>query len=143
MRIVCFDIGIKRVGIAATDKIQVIIQPIAVVEYKTHKELIEKVKNIINWNEVEKIVVGLPLDDEGNETPQCVKIRNIANFLKKRLPKNIKWIYYPEILSSYEMEEKLIGFDISRKKRKKILDKLAAYEILKRYINSLEEGREG
>lgn len=141
MRWMALDIGTKKVGIALTDPALQVVQPYDTIYYKNKTELREKIRSIIGELDVSRLIVGLPLDTEGNDTPQSMKIRKLGNFLQACLPKNLEWDMQHEILTSYEAEEMLLEFDVSRKKRRKVIDKLAASNILQGYLD--KKNREG
>ena len=90
--------------------------------------------------DIQEIVLGLPLDISGAEGPQAQKVRlferQLHNFLKKKHC-NLSVVAWDESFSTQEVEEVLIAVDMSRKKRKNIVDKLAAQRILQSYLESL------
>ena len=88
-----------------------------------------------------QLVVGLPLNSEGEEGPQAIKVRlferQLKNFFKKT-GKKIEILLWDESLTTREAEEILIAADMSRSKRRKIIDKMAAARILQSYVESLK-----
>src|SRR3989344_3179759 len=129
MRILALDIGNRRTGIAVNDPMgwnQA--QPLQTI-LTIH--LIEELPKIIAEYNIEKIVVGMPYQEDGTVSGQGHKIMNIVKEIQTHLKKNIPIKYWDESLTSKEAEEFLIQADVSRKKRKKESDTLAAALILK------------
>ncbi|MGI5892358.1 MAG: Holliday junction resolvase RuvX, partial [Bacillota bacterium] len=89
---------------------------------------------IIKKYEVEEIVVGLPLNMNGSQGPAAAKAQEIGELLKEKSGKKI--IYQDERLSTVAMQKLLIEGDVSRAKRKKVIDKMAAAYILQGYLDS-------
>lgn len=142
-RIIALDVGTKTVGIAKTDPLGITIQPVTTLKYSGP----EKVKNIFlqlmeffTENEPQKIVVGLPLNMDDSEGSQAKTVRifvgGLKNFLKKNNqdPEKYDWIFWDERLTTVDADKFLVEQDVSRQKRKEIIDKMAAVYILKSYM---------
>ena len=86
--------------------------------------------------EVTQLVVGLPKNMNGTLGPQAEKVKTFINSLLK--VKDIEVIYVDERLSTVSAEKTLIAGDVSRKKRKNVVDKLAATVILQTYLDGLK-----
>lgn len=137
MRILGLDYGEKRIGIAVCDELGLTAQGLPTLIRKTRKHDLEILANLIKNYNVEKIVIGYPLRLDGSEGIQCEKVDRFAALLDKTfcLPL-IKW---PETLSTKEAEEIMINSGVRWKKRKKIVDKLAACIILQNYLDTADK----
>lgn len=133
MRIMGLDVGEKRIGIALSDPMGWTAQAHSVL---TRTDLEEDLRNIINIckkNEVTEIVVGLPKNMDGTIGPKAIEIQEFGDSLHKASLLPI--IYYDERLSTVSAEKLLIKADVSRQKRKKVIDKIAAANILQTYLD--------
>lgn len=136
VRILGIDPGEKRIGVAITDPLGITAQGLAVITHASLEEAIEKIKKIcINYN-VDKIVVGNPLNMDGTQGPASEKALLFAERLMQTL--DLPVIMVDERLSSVSAEKTLITGGVSRKKRREVKDKLAAALILETYITSRE-----
>ncbi len=133
------DIGDKTVGVALSDPLGYTAQPIETIRFQIPTESFQRLAQIITENSVTKIISGLPLNMNGTEGPQVQKVRdfleNFKNYMLKR-NKTIEVELIDERLSTVAAERSLIEADISRAKRKKVIDKMAAVFILQGYLNS-------
>ena len=139
MRYIGLDLGTKTLGIAISDKLGMIASFYKTIEFKNedYNSLINPIKDIIEEYKIEKIVLGLPKNM--NNSLGFASERSI-NF-KKILEENIKLdvILEDERLSSVEANNIMISSDMSRKKRKKKVDALAATIILQRYLDRKDQ----
>jgi len=132
MRIIGLDIGTKRIGVAISDEECIIARGLNSIE-RNGKE-IEKIKELIKKYNVEKIVYGLPLRMDGSISAQTEIVVSFISKLKNEV--SIPLLPWDERLSSKQAETILIEADISRKKRKKLIDKLSAQIILQNYLDA-------
>lgn len=130
MRIMCLDIGDKRVGIAITDESEILATPFDVLKRTNLKDDIFKIKSLVEKLDVKLIVIGLPYDSEGRKTFQAEKIERFAEYLKKIIPVD----YYDERFSTKEALNSFKDQNIKEKKGKVYLDKVSASLILQGYI---------
>jgi len=135
MRILGFDYGSKRIGVAICDELGLTAQILATITRKNRKQDMETIAGFIKEYGVEKIVVGYPLMFDGTEGIQCEKVNRFIAILEATF--SLPVIRWDETLTTKEAEEILIGANMRRKKRKNVVDKLAASLILQGYINSL------
>lgn len=141
-RIMALDVGTKTVGIATTDPMGIIVQPLTTLRYKTIQDpdrVFAELKKILEEYEPQTIVVGLPINMDETEGSQVRKVREFVflfqKFLKKKsYPKKHEWKFWDERRTTLEAEEFLISQDVSRAKRKTIIDKMAAVYILKSFL---------
>ncbi len=130
MRFLAIDYGDKRTGLAICDADETIATPLAVIEGR--KLLIKKIIDIIESEEVTAVVLGLPFNADGSEGPQARLVRNFGARLAKQL--DIPVYFQDERLSSFSAEKKLADAQLTRKKKARRLDAVAAAEILQTFL---------
>lgn len=133
MRILGIDYGAKRMGVAISDELGITAQALAVIVRKNKRTDIEAIGNFIKTYGVEIIVVGYPLRLDGTIGIQCEKVNAFIRGLEATffLP-IIRW---DESLSTKDAEEILREANVRIKKRKGMVDKIAASIILQGYLN--------
>ena len=136
MNILSIDHGLKRIGLAIGNSDRKIATPISHINNMSEIFVIDQIKSIVKDYEIEEIIIGIPLDEDGNESLQSDKVRKFAYLLKKNV--NLKLFGIDERFSSVDSEKILIDVDLSRKKRKKNIDSLSASIILQRYFDGNE-----
>lgn len=138
MRIMGIDYGLRRVGVAISDDCGIFAMPVKTIETHDFSELINEIKQLCRDLNVEIIVVGLPINMNGSAGAMSESVLKFADTLTStlHLPVNT----WDERLSTTEVERVLVEeADMSRKKRKKIRDKLAAQVILQGYLDALQQ----
>jgi len=135
LRILGIDYGNKRVGIAVSDSLGWTAQPLATLQMHGHQELLTEIKEYIKKYNVEKIVVGMPYNMDGTRGKRAEITQAFINFLENNLELPI--ILQDERLTTSQAKNILLEADVSRKGRKKVIDKLAASLILQSYLDSL------
>ncbi|MFH1829243.1 MAG: Holliday junction resolvase RuvX [Pseudomonadota bacterium] len=148
MRILCLDIGTKRIGMAASDPLGLIAQGMGVLARRGDQRDFEAISKKCQELDAQLILVGLPLDEEGQVGPQAAKVNAFSEKLKAYMRKqgiDIPFKMWDERYSTKEAEGRLIAADVSRAKRKKVIDKMAAVVILEDYLSMIPdpEGEEG
>ncbi len=133
-RIMALDYGTVRIGIALSDLTQFIANGYENYQRTSLKNDINHLKQIINDNKVGKIVVGLPLNMDGSESGQTLKTKEFIEVLRNEIS-NIPIEVLDERLTSMVAEKLLISADISRAKRKQVIDKMSATIILQDYLD--------
>lgn len=134
MRILCIDVGDKNIGIAVSDEGNLIARGLGTIKLK--EDFVERLKEIIKKYNVGKIVYGLPLKMDGSFSVQTEKTMAFISKLKQEI-KDVEFIPFDERLTTSIAEKFLISADLSRKKRKRYIDKLSAQIILQNYLDSL------
>ncbi|RAK06695.1 putative Holliday junction resolvase [Halanaerobium saccharolyticum] len=134
MRILALDYGNKRVGVAVSDALGWTAQPLATLEMHGHQELLAEIKEYIDKYEVEEIVVGMPYNMDGTMGKRAEITQAFINFLRNNLELPIQ--IQDERLTTSQAKNILLEADVSRKGRKKVIDKLAASLILQSYLDS-------
>ena len=130
MRYLAIDYGDKYTGLAICDSAETIASPLAVIDGQ--KELITKISDIVEAENVEAIVIGLPLNMDDSKGPRAERVTQFAEQLKAHL--QIPIYFQDERLTSFAAEKKLAPAEFTRKKKKKRLDAVAAAEILDAFL---------
>jgi putative Holliday junction resolvase len=130
------DFGDKRIGIAISTGFGNIAVPLEVLTRSTLQKDIERIKQIIAVHNVTEIVVGLPRRLDGSLQIQAEKVQKFIARLQEQIP--LPFHTWNEWLSTKEAERTLISADVSRQKRKQVIDKLAAVLILQGYLDAHE-----
>ena len=126
------DFGEVRIGIALSDPLQIISQPYRVIP--NDDDTISEIKNIIKSEEVRKIILGLPLNLDGEDTKKTLEVREFSEVLKSNV--DIPVIFWDERYTTVEANEELkrMGYGIAESR--KVIDKVAASIILKNYMEN-------
>lgn len=127
------DVGDVRIGVALSDPMGIIASPHSVIETRSPKKDAEAIGDIVREQEAVRIVAGLPLDREGNVGPQAEKVLAFLDTL--RGVTDVEIVTQDERYSTAAAERMLIGAGTRRKKRKKVIDKIAAAHILQTYLD--------
>ncbi len=133
MRILGLDIGSKRIGVAISDELGFTAQGLETLNCKSPEEDAAAIFRLTEKYNAEKIVVGIPYNMDGTEGPQAEKVRAIIETIKQRVTIPIR--EWDERLSTVAAERVLLEADMSRSKRRKVIDKLAAVLILQGYLD--------
>ncbi|RKY07328.1 MAG: Holliday junction resolvase RuvX [Planctomycetota bacterium] len=132
MRYLAIDYGLKRTGLAVCDADETLASPLVVLTGQSR--LIEKIRQVAADQAVDAIVFGLPLNMDGAEGDQAKRVRDFAAELIKQI--ELPLFFQDERLSSFDAEKKLAALGITRKKKKKHLDAIAAAAILQAFIDA-------
>lgn len=136
MRSLGLDVGDKTIGVAASDLLNLTAQGIKTIRRTSIEEDLQELGKIISETGAKILVIGLPKNMNGTEGERCEVVRNFAETVQKKFPE-LKQIFWDERLSTVAAEKFLIGAaDVSRKKRKKVIDKMAAVYILQGFLDS-------
>jgi putative Holliday junction resolvase len=135
MRILGLDVGDRTIGVAVCDPLGLTAQGITTVKRKNEALDIEEIVKICKEYNVESIVSGLPKNMNGTIGPQGEKVQKFCEKLKETLDLPIKM--WDERLTTVAANRAMLEGDLSRAKRKKIVDKIAAIYILQGYLDSL------
>lgn len=136
MRIMGLDFGEKTIGVSVSDPFGWTAQGIETIHRQQEQNLkssLNRIEQIVKDYCVEQIVLGFPKNMNNTEGPRCEKTLEFKSKLEKRfhLPVHL----FDERLSTVGAERVLLEADVSRKKRKKVIDKMAAVYILQNYLD--------
>lgn len=132
MRYLAIDHGQKRTGLAVCDADETLASPLEVIEGQG--DLVPRIITAIEEQQAEAVVLGLPLNMDDTEGPAVKKIYAFAEVLRKHV--DVPIVFYDERLSSFEAEGKFAGGGLTRKKKKKRLDAVAAAMILQSFLDN-------
>jgi putative Holliday junction resolvase len=138
-RVMGLDVGDVRTGVALSDPLGMMALPYSVVQEGSLEKTLVKLKQIIDEVQPTCIVAGLPLDREGQPGPQARK--TLAFLDKLRALVSVEIVTQDERFSTAEVQRMLIKADVSRKKRKQVVDKIAATHILQTYLDRVAAQR--
>ena len=130
MRYLAIDYGVKHTGLAICDAAETVASPLTVIEGQ--KDLLRKIKDVVEAENVEAIVLGLPLNMDDTVGSQAKLVFQFGEQLEKVL--DIPVHFQDERLSTFGADEKLAAAELSIKKKKTRLDAIAAAEILEAFL---------
>lgn len=133
-RILGLDYGTKRVGAALSDPGRTIAFPVEVYALRGAKHDASHYRELVEENDVERIVIGLPLHTSGREGQSAALARTFGDWLGGVTGRPV--IYYDERYSTVEAEQRLIDAGLKRDKRKALRDQLAAQIMLQGYLDA-------
>ncbi|RKY43143.1 MAG: Holliday junction resolvase RuvX [Candidatus Makaraimicrobium thalassicum] len=139
MRVMALDIGTKNIGVAVSDETGILAQAKGPVRRTSTARAVTRIRELVEQFNVGEIVVGLPLNMNGTMGRRAEDSVKFAGILKQRTSLPVK--LWDERLSTREAEAVMIEASVTRKKRKKTVDGLAAQIILQGYLDSLETER--
>ena len=133
-RYMSIDYGEKRVGIAITDHLKLFVTPLVTIANQSEEYLFSELFKIIKEQEVERIIIGLPLNIEGEDTDKTKEVRNFYDKLSNltKLP----LVFFDERYSSTVAEELLKNKGLNWRESKNSVDMIAAAVILNDYLNN-------
>jgi putative Holliday junction resolvase len=124
MRILAIDYGTKRIGIAVSDELKVIAQPLEYIPAEPFAGFLKRLLELLQQREVELVLVGMPRNMDGTYGPAALKTRDFLETLKGAVSVPIKT--WDERLTSAQANRLLIAGGVRRQKRKEKVDKTAA-----------------
>jgi putative Holliday junction resolvase len=134
MEILGIDIGQRRIGLAIANSSSYIAQPLRVLNRKNIEADIKELKKIIEEYKIGEIIMGFPLNMYGHKGKKAKEAIDFADLLRRKL--SLKVRLWDERLTTVQGEKVLLEADMSRAKRKKVRDKLAAQLILQSYLDA-------
>jgi putative Holliday junction resolvase len=135
MRILALDHGSKRIGVAISDELKMIAQPLEFVPAAPFDAFVLRLKQILADKPVELILVGMPRNMDGSFGPASETVRDFVAALRDSVPVPIRTC--DERLTSAQANRVLLEGNVRRAKRKEVVDKMAAAILLQGYLDSL------
>ena len=136
-RVLALDIGTKTIGLSISDFTYKIASSLLTIKRKKFTRDAEELIAIIHESDVGGLVVGLPINMDGSEGAKCQSVRQfVRNFLKIH---DIPVAFHDERLSTCAAEGTLLEADMSRQKRKLVIDKVAASYILQPFLDKYNQ----
>ena len=141
MRKIALDVGDKTIGVALSDELGITAQGLFTLERISIKKDTSKIIDLIDEHNCDTVVMGLPLNLNNSDSIQTQKVREFDIALKNKLMstghKNVNVVFQDERFTTKIAEQVLIDADVSRKKRKEVIDTQAAIVILQSYLETL------
>ena len=134
-RILGLDVGDKRIGVALSDELKWTAQALMTLQREGKKKDIPVILDLLEVHEIEEIVIGLPKNMNDTLGEQAEKVLKFSRQLENRAA-GIKVTLWDERLTTTAAERMLVKADVSRKKRKKVVDTIAAVFILQSYLDA-------
>jgi putative Holliday junction resolvase len=134
MRTLGLDVGDVLIGVAVSDPLRIIAQGLESIKRVDNESDVNAVRHLIDQYEVGEIVVGLPRMMDGETGIQAQKVLSFVESLRAKV--EIPVVLWDERLTTVAANRALIEADMSRRKRKKVVDKVAAMLILQGYLDS-------
>lgn len=129
-----FDIGDKRIGVAVSDLLGLTAQGLDTIQVRSINSSLDEMEQLIHDNEVTTVVVGYPKNMDGTIGPRAEKSIRYKEALEERLDVTVK--LWDERLTTMSAQRTLLEADVSRSKRKKVVDKIAAVLILQGFLDN-------
>jgi len=133
-RTLALDIGTKRTGAAITDDLNITAQAVGVRSRTGYKSELAWVRELMEKYEIDTIIIGHPINMNGSEGKRALACQSIARKLNRDVKAEV--MLWDERLTTVEAKETLAKTGASRKKRKKIVDQVAAQLILSSWLAS-------
>jgi putative Holliday junction resolvase len=131
------DYGSKYIGLAVSDRSNTIAHSKDVIKRTALNQDLDIIKKYLKDYEIDEIVVGMPTSLDGSVGPRAKRTQEFINFLNNRL--EIKITNWDERFTTLIADQSMLDADLSRKKRKKMVDKIAAALILQNYLDFINQ----
>ena len=132
MRVLCLDVGEKRIGVAVTDALDLTAQGVETIWTKGFEQDARRVLELCGQYRTDRVLCGLPRNMDGSEGFQAQRVRQFADFLAG---KGLQIRFQDERLTTKLARDALLEADVRRKDRKNVIDKLAATYILQSFLD--------
>ena len=136
MRIMALDVGSRTIGIACSDALLMTAQGIETIRRTSLENDFNRLRELISEYEVHELVVGMPKNMNGTKGERAEKTEEFVEKMKAVI--DLPVTFWDERISTVMAERQLIAADVSRKKRKGVIDKMAAVVILQGYLDRLQ-----
>jgi putative holliday junction resolvase len=140
-RVAGIDYGTVRIGIAISNPERTIASPLENYTRRSQQQDAERFRRLVAEERVTLLVVGLPIHLDGGESQKSIEAREFGRWLGETTGVAVE--YFDERFTSVEAEQSLLAADMTRKRRKKRLDMLAAQIMLAAFLEGREERGEG
>lgn len=135
MRAMSLDVGTKTIGVAASDLMMMIAGGVETIRRTSPQKDFERLTQLIKEYEVDTLVVGYPKNMNGSVGERAQMCEVFAEELRQHFP-DVKVVLWDERLSTVAAEKVLVDADMRRKKRRQVIDMMAAVVILQNYLDS-------
>lgn len=141
MKALALDVGTKTIGVAVSDALLITAQGVKTIERVGARKDADQVIALLKELECDTVIIGLPINLNGTDSIQTEKVKEFRVLLENKMRStglsNIKIEYEDERFTTLIAERVLIEGDVSRKNRKKVIDKQAAIVILQGYLDKI------
>ena len=141
MRIMALDIGDRTIGVACSDEGLILASPVETIQRRGPKADSIRVDALVKERGVARVIAGLPLTLRGEAGPQSAKVNDFVEVLRRRLKVPVEM--FDERLTTREAERTLIANDMSRARRKGLIDQMAAVLILQTWLDARANAQAG
>ncbi|WP_197018664.1 Holliday junction resolvase RuvX [Selenomonas sp. ND2010] len=135
-RYMSLDIGDRTIGIAVSDLLGLTAQGVETIRRRKEEDDLKRLGELMEEYETKALVSGLPKNMDGSEGDRCSIVKEFMAKVQEVYPE-VEVTFWDERLSTVAASRSLIEADVSRKKRKKVIDKMAAVFILQGYLDSI------
>ena len=132
-RILCLDVGEARIGVAVSDPTGTIASPVEVIHRIGWTPDCRRIRELCDLYETDTVLSGLPLNMDGTEGFQALKVRELCSQLEKA---GLTVFFQDERLSTVSAEDAMLEADLSRGERKSRVDKVAAAIFLQEWLDA-------
>jgi putative Holliday junction resolvase len=136
MRILALDHGTKRIGVAVSDELKMIAQPLEFIPAEPFADFLRRLKELLHEKQVELLIVGLPRNMNGSYGPAALKVQDFVAALRNAITVPIQT--WDERLTTTQANRLLLLGNVRRQKRKEKVDQMAAAILLQSYLDSLQ-----
>ena len=136
MRILALDHGTKRIGVAVSDELKMIAQPLEFIPAEPFADFLQRLKELLHEKQVELLIVGLPRNMNGSYGPAALKVQDFVAALRNAITVPIQT--WDERLTTTQANRLLLLGNVRRQKRKEKVDQMAAAILLQSYLDSLQ-----
>jgi putative Holliday junction resolvase len=133
-RVIAIDLGTRRIGVAVTDALRVAALPHATIARKGGKYDLDAIAAVVRELDAERVVLGLPLSPEGEVGRAAKSAQAFAERLRGALAVPVEMV--DESFSTVEAQDVLLAADLSRERRREVVDRVAAAVILRRWLDA-------
>jgi putative holliday junction resolvase len=134
MRTMGLDLGTRTIGVAVSDELGLTAQAVTTIRRRSRSADLAELRSLADTHQVKQWVVGLPLNMNGTEGPKAAQARDFGAVLEKNSGRPVE--FWDERLSTKAAERALLEVDISRSKRRRVIDRVAAVIILQGWLDS-------
>lgn len=136
MRVLGLDVGSKTIGVALTDEVGIAAHPLCVIQRKGTDSDVSTIQTLVAEHDIRQIVIGMPFELSGRVGHRARRVQELANALRTKLGDAVKLHEQDERFTTAEAERVLLDADLSRAKRKRVIDRQAAALILQAWLDA-------
>jgi putative Holliday junction resolvase len=134
-RVLGLDVGSRTIGVSVTDELGVCAHSVRTIERKGTKKDVETIAELVKTYGARRVVVGMPYEIDGSMGRRAERVKVLTDALAAGVP-GLSIDLWDERMSTVEAESVLIEADVSRSRRKAVIDKMAAQVILQSWLDS-------